>query len=189
MKLPRSFFIPSNFSKFYEDPSLGVVVYSSDPTGNLAAMCFVGKQNRPAWFYTFKTADLLFATINKTLEDRRGHAARMATERARRTKPHDVKVGNIFKASWGYDQTNVDFYAVTKVTGAHTIQLEQIGSITTEQTTPGSYRVKPDPTARTGKFITKRVTDWNGTPSIRVASYATAHRVDPTATHYASDWA
>jgi hypothetical protein len=29
---------------------------------------------------------------------------------------HDVKVGDIFYSSWGYDQTNVDYAVVTKVT-------------------------------------------------------------------------
>lgn len=29
-----------------------------------------------------------------------------------------VKVGDVFTCSWGYDQTNVDFYAVTKVSAS-----------------------------------------------------------------------
>lgn len=43
------------------------------------------------------------------------------------TPTHGVKVGDIFYASWGYDQTNVSFHLVTKVTGASvfTIELEK----------------------------------------------------------------
>lgn len=189
MKVSRSFFIPSDFSKFYEDAALGVEVYASDPTGDLAALCFVGKQSRPQWHFRFGTAQALFAAINETLDQRRGHAARVAKERAERNQPHDVKIGDIFKASWGYDQTNVDFYAVTKVTGTHTVQLEEIGSTTVAQPTAGSYRVKPDPTARTGKFMTKRVSAWKGNPCVRIGNHATAHRVDPNESHYMSDWA
>lgn len=37
----------------------------------------------------------------------------MATQTASR---HDVKVGEIFVCSWGYDQTNIDFYEVVGVT-------------------------------------------------------------------------
>ena len=28
---------------------------------------------------------------------------------------HDIKVGDIFSAGWGYDQTNIDFYEIVRV--------------------------------------------------------------------------
>lgn len=40
----------------------------------------------------------------------------MAT--AVRTKRHDYAVGQILVSSWGYDQTNIDFYVVTRVSNA-----------------------------------------------------------------------
>lgn len=41
------------------------------------------------------------------------------------TDDHTVEVGSIFVCSWGYDQTNVDFYAVTRRT-AKTVWLRAI---------------------------------------------------------------
>jgi hypothetical protein len=34
------------------------------------------------------------------------------------TTAHDIHVGDLFYASWGYDQTNIDFYEVVRVTKA-----------------------------------------------------------------------
>ena len=40
---------------------------------------------------------------------------------------HDIKIGDIFYNSWGYDQTNIDFYQVVGTT-AKTISIRQISS-------------------------------------------------------------
>ena len=41
------------------------------------------------------------------------------------------KLGDIFRSSWGYDQTNVDYYEVTEVNGKHVV-IEAIGKLYTE---------------------------------------------------------
>lgn len=40
-----------------------------------------------------------------------------AQQRAERAKPNTLKVGDIVYTSWGYDQTNTDFYAIVRVSG------------------------------------------------------------------------
>ena len=42
---------------------------------------------------------------------------------------HDVKIGDIFYTSWGYEQTNTEFYQVTKVT-AHMVWLREVAKDT-----------------------------------------------------------
>lgn len=43
---------------------------------------------------------------------------------------HDIKIGAIFYNSWGYDQTNIDFYQVVAVT-AKTVSIREVrGNIT-----------------------------------------------------------
>ena len=56
---------------------------------------------------------------------------RKATARAKFQNPY--KVGDILHHSWGYDQTNCDFYQVVEVNKASVI-LRKIG----DQTVPGS---------------------------------------------------
>ena len=41
---------------------------------------------------------------------------------------HDYNVGDVLYSSWGYDQTNIDFYVVLKVT-ASTITIRELASV------------------------------------------------------------
>lgn len=43
-----------------------------------------------------------------------------------------VKVGDIFYASWGYDQTNVDFFRVKKLRGKTQVVLQEVALKLTE---------------------------------------------------------
>lgn len=47
--------------------------------------------------------------------------------------PRGVKVGDIFYTSWGYEQTNLDFYQVVGLVGKVTVKLRKIAKDTTEQ--------------------------------------------------------
>ncbi len=51
--------------------------------------------------------------------------AAQAARKAERAKPHAFKTGDVVCSSWGYDQTNVDFYVVTRTT-AHFVWLRPI---------------------------------------------------------------
>ena len=64
------------------------------------------------------------------------------------TAPH-ITPGTIYVSSWGWEQTNVDYYKVTKRT-AKTITLQGIGSKLTQQLTAMSETVAPDPDSVTG---------------------------------------
>ena len=57
----------------------------------------------------------------------------------------EIKVGDVWSSSWGYDQTNVDFYKVIKKTNKM-IWLRKIGQIYVKQTSWASEDVLPDPT-------------------------------------------
>lgn len=50
---------------------------------------------------------------------------------AKKAGNHPYQLGTIIYSSWGYEQTNVDFYQVTKVSG-YRIELKAIGKITRE---------------------------------------------------------
>jgi len=54
----------------------------------------------------------------------------------------DVNVGDVFLNSWGYDQTNTDFYQVVRVTKA-SVFLQKIAYEVVNETSWGSYEVRP----------------------------------------------
>lgn len=39
---------------------------------------------------------------------------------------NSLQIGSILYASWGYDQTNIDFYEVTKLIGRTTLELREL---------------------------------------------------------------
>lgn len=61
------------------------------------------------------------------------------------TTPNGCKVGDIYCCSWGYDQTNVDFYEIVATPTAKTIHLRQLcatsqGADNMKVAVPGKYR-------------------------------------------------
>ena len=56
----------------------------------------------------------------------------------------DVEIGHILSASWGYDQTNIDYYKVIRKT-ATMVELRAIGQKYVEASSSMSEYVMPDP--------------------------------------------
>lgn len=93
-----------------------------------SAIGYRGSAGRPTFHYVFNTPQArdtyvseFMAGIERATADR---AARAATESA---WINPLKVGDILYSSWGYDQTNVDFYIVQNVRG-RAIDIAEIAS-------------------------------------------------------------
>ena len=84
---------------------------------------------------------------------------------------HTYKVGDILNSSWGYDQTNVTFYQVTRVTKA-SVELGTLRSTSTAETGFMTAYKSPLPGEFTSdrRFL-KRVSD-NGYVKIGYSEYA-----------------
>ena len=100
------------------------------------------------------------------------HEAKNAKKEARANMKHGFEVGQVLYNSWGYDQTNVDFYKIIEV-NEKSIKMIEIGG----QNVPGSEgmmccRVRPNPAVEIGepilKIIQARMS--NGQPSYYVKS-------------------
>ena len=53
-------------------------------------------------------------------------------ERQAQIAKRKLEVGHILLACWGYDQTNVEFFQVTKLIDAHSVELCEIAQDVTE---------------------------------------------------------
>lgn len=94
-------------------------------------------------------------------------------------------LGAIFVCSWGYDQTNIEFFKVVRQT-PRTVDLVQIGSKPV-----GSDRVAPDPSNERGnpfglKLTRKRIkSDGTYGASLRIGpGRGRAYLTDPEKSHY-----
>jgi len=85
-----------------------------------------------------------------------------------------IEIGDFFACSWGYNQTQVDFYEVVGKTKA-SVRIEKVPKVVVERMA-GSDRVAPNPANPwRGERMTKRVrASYDGTPSIRISSYSGA---------------
>jgi hypothetical protein len=86
--------------------------------------------------------------------------------------------GDIMYSSWGYDQTNIDFYQVIKATPKQVIiqQLEKKvvkDHRASEDVVPLPGRFKPG-----GKKLRRKVQDYGSSPSVNLNSYAGAYLWD-----------
>lgn len=67
-----------------------------------------------------------------------------------------AQVGTIYAASWGYEQTNIDFYEVTGST-AKTVTLRPIGQHRSAEVSFMSEHVTPKPGDYTGRSFRRKV--------------------------------
>jgi hypothetical protein len=88
-----------------------------------------------------------------------------------------VKLGDIFCSTWGYEQTNVDFFIVVKLTDK-TVWLHPIGSQTVENCGWESNYVKPDPVHLKGEVIRRKLQQSKHGVFVSINSFAWAKLVD-----------
>lgn len=176
-KIPYRY-IPSGFQLLREIPELGVQVYGQY-LPKPVAMFYGGKRNKPDWYYVFKSIDSLNDKIDSTINSIKQSKAYVAERRAKRTAMTDVAVGDIFRCSWGYDQTNVDFYQVTAVKG-HFMEVREIAEMSeSDGWLTGSC--VPDVGNFIGKPMRKLIQNVNGEPCFCAYSFANAYRMKPVA--------
>lgn len=120
----------------------------------------------------------LILAVERPLE--KSYVCQALKEYGRVPQVRRLRVGDILYTSWGYDQTNVEFYQVVSLTAA-SAKIRQIGEDVTSRSR-GSDRVS----AQKGKFLgyptlTKRIIyDWpHGgsaqiTPSLKISGVVTA---------------
>ena len=115
--------------------------------------------------HDFKLEDI--AEIEKLEEQAK---PKPEVKRIDKTKP--VEVGDIFERSWGYDQTNVDFYKVIALTkSAKSAKVIKIGQKMVKQTGDMSELVEPDPSNITGeKPQTLRIKQYQSDSSIYIGN-------------------
>ena len=156
----KSGFIPAGAVKV--TPKCGGVEFwlYSDKNGRFCCRCFVGKAQKPTWAYWFRNEAERSQRIAQQIASIEAAQEIKAKRRKEMLAPHKWEVGLIVASSWGYDQTNVDFYEVVELIGSSMVKMEKIGSqLATDSDTGNSMagRVVPDPEHRTGNFYRSRV--------------------------------
>lgn len=106
-----------------------LLVVTSTLNGKTILTIWQGRQQIPRINMYFadekKRSDFLMTELSKA----QNRAKNLEEKKARKKNkpPHPFKEGDILSSSWGYDQTNVDFFQVTK-TSPKCVWVREIGS-------------------------------------------------------------
>ena len=147
----RSFYLPKNPSAIVRSKRSAVVAYLFESAGRPCVKAFVGKQAKPALYVAYRNDERRAAAVAAFIQSCDATVARKAEAAAkRRAFRHTLKVGTLLSTSWGYDQTNVEFFEVTALIGETMVEVREIAQQVTED---GFMSGKCTP--RAGQFIGK----------------------------------
>lgn len=153
-----------------------------DAAGRLFAMAFQGNAQKPLWYHRFRNANDMQMHVERTVAKRLEHflakSERAGKRKSAGTQPNPFTVGDILVSSWGTDQTNVTFYAVTKAT-ARTVELQELVNRVVERHPLYGDKVVPEHAAASRRApLRKTVSFVVGRPSVAVSHYNRAYLWD-----------
>jgi len=182
---PRAFYIPENYTLLAQSLELGFAAYGANEPRPVA-LIFSGKSNKPRAHYRFATIEKRDAYISEQLSQLEKSAADKLERREKikqLSAAHDVKPGEIFRCSWGYDQTNIDYYQVLSVSGqmAKISQICEISEDSRECFMQGES--VPAPNQFIGKVLNKKIQRYSedSEPYFKINSFSSARRMKPAA--------
>lgn len=146
---------------------------------------FMGRQSKPYVNYTYRSEAERDRRMNQFIESRRAQIKQKLDEQvAKREFKTSLFYGDVLCTSWGYDQTNVDFYEVVEVVGPQMIAVRQVAAEVVKED-GHSEQVVPVPGQYIGRELRVRVqrgdkakieghyaSPWNGKPVFRTGPYA-----------------
>lgn len=127
-------FIPDN-AETRKFPAAAVVAYCYESEKGPALVAYKGRQGKPFRFFAFADVERRESYLAELVKK---EAKTEEWKRTRRQTGHGLEVGDIVYSSWGYEQTNVDFYQVVRVPSDRFAVVRQIEQETTESSSGGS---------------------------------------------------
>lgn len=144
------------------DPVAKVRIYKGSTTGKdnlprFVAIVWHGNKKKPALYQAYRTEEDMNQSLDSwyqyKLKTAQEIAERKSKEKAMRSKPLGINVGDIFYHSWGYEQTNIDFYEVIRIVGKRVVFRKLL-----QETTETGFMCGPTvplPGTDGGKIMTK----------------------------------
>lgn len=122
-------------AKLEEYKNIKIVTYDSNIRGEIkpCAQIWKGKQKNPFSHYYYPTEERRVEAIQRSKDstDKQLKWKEEAKAERKSFKP-EVEVGDIYVASWGYEQTNIDYYQVIEKVGKCTVKIREIAGTRVE---------------------------------------------------------
>lgn len=114
--------------RVHHDEALGVEVFRrpGKPSG-VCEVAFSGMRCKPDYAYRFGSPEAAEAHRATWLAGKRSNAdKKRARVEQRREAGQHLAVGDVLVASWGVEQTNYDYYEVTRKVGARSVEIREL---------------------------------------------------------------
>lgn len=171
----------------YQD--LTIISYDTEVRGSMkpAMKIWKGKQKNPFVRYYYESfGSRVTALLGYKVRSDNREADKAARKAERKAFTSDHKVGDIYTSSWGYEQTNVDFYQVIETKGKSTVVIQKIAQeqvdgsqgMDSAKVVPikGNFLNEEPLTKRVGKYglnmtSYSSASKWDGTPQYKSWGY------------------
>ena len=130
-------------------PDLSSVLYLYMLNDEYYYTAFLGRKTHAEYYRHFKINELRIATAIEFMKE---HMVRAANNGA---KPRALEVGDVLRASWGYEQTNIDYFLVQALKGKTQVIVTEIGSDII-QTGDMQGQCIPDPKTLKGESMLRK---------------------------------
>lgn len=136
-----------------EKGAVQVVKYTRN--GNPVAAIFRDKKKDPIAHYRYGTEERRDEAIQEQVDN---FLKMQKYKEERKNRPNvQLEVGDLLYTSWGYEQTNIDFYKVVGLVGKATAEYVKIGSTRVEETSWCSATCTPNPDVTHGDVRRGRI--------------------------------
>jgi hypothetical protein len=173
--------VPKNSTEIKDAQSSAVVfVYRFENLGreHFGAIAYHGTASKADWHFSFRTVEQRDAKVASFFESIRfSEKAKQDRAAERKAAEHCLNVGDVLVSSWGYDQTNVDFFVVIATPTKKTVVVRACGS-ETDATRPSASDMAEYVVAVPSKMFGEPLTRRCAKDSIRVDDCRSAWRWD-----------
>lgn len=146
------------FAETYKD--LKIVSYEIDGPNAPCFIAFKGTSAKALCHYRYRTEEQraqAIEALKKQADNREANKAARSAKKAAVTN-EGIEIGTIYYSSWGYEQTNIDFYQVTGKSGSKTLFFRPIAQ-TREYDRDDCGSCMPCPNEFTGEEFKKMIND------------------------------
>lgn len=92
-------------------------------------LAYLGTAGRPSTYTTYREQERAIEAAKATLGGLTRHKAMLEERKAKRASwATKLQVGSVLRHSWGYDQTNIDYYEVVELPGPKTCSIRKIAA-------------------------------------------------------------
>ena len=179
--MSRKQYIPTAFKLhiFKKELQFDAYIWDLQVAGRTQYCAVVWTSNRqikPALYSFYRTEAQREAAVTSLLNRAASVKIAKSERRAAQNQAHDYKVGDILHGSWGYEQTNCEFYQVVDVPSAQYVTVRKVANLFTENgfmtgrnmPSVDSFRGEPLRRKVIDNYVkidqSTRVSRWDGTP-------------------------